>query len=466
MKKILLFLICFISLNAEVIQPKLLEKMSKNPNEKFHIFVVMKEQFSIDQIRKEQKLYNNDPETIQNLIDTLKQKTENSQSIYKFLQTRNVEKLHFFWIINAISLVADAETIQELAQCPEVEKIILSEKKKYLTPINSNRTDSSAWGVSYIHADEVHSMGITGEGITVAVIDSGVDLDHPDFASGQILLSKAWYSENYDTAEDEYGHGTHVAGIIGSEKYGVAPKSNILPVRVLDGDGSGYTEETIAGVEYAIQNADILNMSFGDKAENIESTDDYTREMEELLHATLKKAISLNKICIIAAGNEKEIDSPGILPEAITVGAVDSFGVLASFSGRGPAFHYNVEKPEVVAPGVGINSTWLDGGTNIESGTSQATPHVSGVVALMLSINKSLTQEQVKTILQNTAFGTAENNTYGAGCVNAIDAVNAVPPVPPAPPAPLPEQSGKHCGMIGLEFIFALLACFLLKRKL
>lgn len=463
MKNFLLFLICFISLSAEVIQPKLLEKMNKNRSDKFRIFVTMKEQFTIEQIRDEQRLYDNDSETIQRIIDTLKQKTEESQSICSFLQTRNVEKLHYFWVINAISLVADAETIQELAQCPEVEKIILSEKKQYLTPVDSDRADSGAWGISYIHADEAQNLGITGEGIIVAVIDSGVDLDHPAFAPGQILVKKAWYpkdSYNINSPEDEKGHGTHVAGIIGSSQYGVAPKCNILPVRVLDADGSGYTDEIIAGVEYAMKNADVLNMSFGGPAENIESSEEYVRRLEIQLHDTLIKAISLNKVCVIAAGNNKKIDSPAILPEAITVGAIDSYGVLASFSGCGPAFHYNVEKPEVVAPGVSINSTWLNGGTNIESGTSQATPHVAGVVALMLSINKKLTPEEVKTILQNTAFGTAQVNSYGAGCVDALAAVNATPE------PPLPDQSGKTCGMLGLEFIFAFLVCFLLKRKM
>ena len=460
MKKILLFLICFISLSAEVIQNDLFEKMSKNPNEKFHILVIMKDQFSIEQIREEQKLYNNDSETIQMLIDNLKQKTEESQSIYNFLQTRDIEELHFFWIINAISLVADSGTIQDLARYSEIESIVLSEEKTYLTPDNASKSASGAWGISYIHADEAQAMGVTGKGVTVAVIDSGVDLDHPDFAYGQILVKKAWHSKSNTTANDVNGHGTHVAGIIGSEKYGVAPECNILPVKALKDNGNARADEIIEGIEYAIQNADVLNMSFSGPAEFIESSDPSTRHFMELLHSTIQKAVSLNKICVVAAGNEGKIGSPGINPDAITVGAIDSNGTLAHFSGCGPAFHYNVDKPEVVAPGVDITSTWNDGATNIESGTSQATPHVSGVVALMLSINKSLTPEQVKNILQDTAFGTKEKNTYGAGCVDAVAAINAIPE------APLPDQPGRHCGMIGLEFMIFFLACSLLKRKI
>lgn len=212
-----------------------------------------------------------------------------------------------------------------------------------------------------------------GRGVTVAVLDTGVDLDHPDLA-GAI---KDKHDFTGDGIADADGHGTHVAGVVAARLnsvgfVGVAPEADLLIAKVLGNDGSGAFEWIAAGVDWAVaKGADIISMSLGGPA-NAPS-----------LYTAIHKALAADKIVVCAAGNEgsifrNAIGYPGRYGGVITVAAHDRNGNPAGFSSRGGEI-------DLMAPGTDIWSSYLDGGYAQLSGTSMATPFVSGVCALILA---------------------------------------------------------------------------------
>jgi subtilisin family serine protease len=309
-------------------------------------------------------------------------------------------------------LVTNAETIRDLANRSDVKGIYLDAEQVMVAPLQAERT--LAWGVEYIRADQAKQS--TGD-LRVAVIDTGVDLDHPGFEQGQVLsnLAKSFVSTE-PTADDGHGHGTHCAGTIGSANYGVAPGVYIVPVKVLSKYGSGTWTAVMNGVEYGTQNANVCSMSLGGKASS----------SGNVVETAVKNGIAAGTVFVIAAGNSGSasgtIGTPGVVVEAITVGAISNNGVIAYFSSRGPTV-YGDSKPDIVAPGVNVPSLWKNGGTNTISGTSMATPHVAGLCALILGKNDSLSPAQVKSILMQTAKGESGENVYGDGCIDALDAL-------------------------------------------
>ncbi|NUM34238.1 MAG: S8 family peptidase [Candidatus Brocadiae bacterium] len=409
-----LFMAC-LSFGQAILCPDLKEAMENSRDGEFRVIVEMKEQFDIDTIRQNVR---NTKEAKQEIMETLKKKSNDSQEwVRNFLQNnqrfQKVEEIHSFWLVNAVSFKSNANVIRELAANEDIKGIYLCKEEQMIHPIAATSRETKAWGVKHIKADKAQASGVTGKGIVVAVVDTGVNLNHPGFAPGQVLanLGKSFVSGEAD-AEDGHGHGTHCAGTVASAEYGVAPDAKIVPVKVLSKSGSGSWDGVMKGVQYAAETADLMSMSLGGGAS----------ASGNVVETAVKNAIKAGIHCVIAAGNSgpnaKTIGTPGVVLEAVTVGAIDNKGVIASFSSRGPTV-YNTSKPEIVAPGVNVPSLWKNGGTNTISGTSMATPHVAGLVALILSTNKSLTPEQVKALLIKTAFGTKQVNVYGDGCVDA-----------------------------------------------
>jgi len=297
---------------------------------------------------------------------------------------------------------------------------------------------------------------VTGKGIGVAVLDSGI--------SSHIALKKVVASVNFvsgaNGTADQFGHGTHVAGIIGGAPTsvtslyagGIAPDANIINVRVLGPDGTGSTSDVIAGMEWAIANRArynirVINLSLGHPVTEPSVTDPLCEEVE--------KATSLGIVVVAAAGNSGKtatgqtvlgsIASPGNSPFALTVGALNTWQTpgrsddsVTTYSSRGPTRYELAVKPDVVAPGNKIVSLEASGSylsTNFSalhvagsgsnaymkmSGTSMAAPMVSGAVALLLQGNPSLTPAQVKMALQSGATYLPEDGLMagGAGSVN------------------------------------------------
>nr|KAJ3420227.1 serine protease [Polyrhizophydium stewartii] len=275
-----------------------------------------------------------------------------------------------------------------------------------------------------------------GTGVTAYVIDTGIFVKHPEF-QGRARFGASFTSETgAEKNADGNGHGTHVAGTIGSKTYGVAKNVTLVAVKVLDGQGSGTTSGVIAGIDWAAKDVaknnangkprkSVANMSLGGGA-------------SAALDKAVKAAINAGLVFAIAAGNSGGDAcklSPARVPEAITVAASDKDDKLASFSERGTCV-------DIIAPGVDITSTWMNGKTNTISGTSMATPHVCGVVALALAEGSFATVKEVhdyvKTIaskdriagsLRGAPNSLLYNNVLGGG----------IPDDEPKEPKPQPE---------------------------
>lgn len=302
----------------------------------------------------------------------------------------------------------------------------------------SVRTDAESRRA--IHLDEAHAFTRGDESVTVAVLDTGVELDHPELQDAllpgrdfvDIIDGAKRFLGDFlgadDAPNDEVGHGTHVAGIVAAAgrrmPVGVVPRCRILPVRVLgalrrpEGPvGAGLIDNINAGIKWAIdQGAQVLSMSLGVERDGGELPH------EEVVDYARQKGVSI----VAASGNDGSSTTryyPGALPYAIAVGAVDPAGEVAAFSTWG-------EQVDLVAPGTDIYSTYPGHGYAFSSGTSHATPFVAGGVAMLHSLARArggrLTDSRVKYVLRNTAdrndtrFRTSK---AGFGRLNLIDAV-------------------------------------------
>src|SRR6185295_14916133 len=288
-------------------------------------------------------------------------------------------------------------------------------------------------------------LGLDGSGIGVAVIDSGITAWHDDLSDANLSSQRVDRFVNFvsgsQTRSDEYGHGTHVAGIIagngfdsGGARSGIAPASRLVVLKVLDGSGQGRISNVIAALDYVLAhrcelNIRVVNMSV--------ATGVYESYNFDPLTQAAKRAVDAGIVVVAAAGNNGRspeghtqyggITAPGNAPWVLTVGASSHMGTIdrtddtiALFSSRGPTAIDRAAKPDLVAPGVGIESlsvpasafyttkaAYLLDGTVPKpfppylslSGTSMAAPVVAGTVALMLEANPALTPNAVKAIL-------------------------------------------------------------------
>ncbi len=317
------------------------------------------------------------------------------------------------------------------------------------------------WGLQKIQAEQAWAT-VDGTGAVIAVVDTGVDLDHPDLSSKIINNPDADFSEPngeckkepgkngartcvQDGAQDENGHGTHVAGIAaaltgnGVGVAGTAPGAQILPVRVLDAEGSGSTDEVAAGIRYAADNgADVINLSLGFLT-GLGETVSLIGLLDPVYDA-IAYANSVGSVVVIAAGNDSApvCAEPSAAPAVLCVGATDRNDIRSWYS-NGDATQM---KNYLVAPGGegltcagDIFSTYLSGtetycsdedGYEGLSGTSMATPFVSGVAGLLAG--KGLTNTQIISCILGTAddLGTpGRDSVYGYGRVNALKAATS-----------------------------------------
>ncbi|MFE9611817.1 S8 family serine peptidase [Streptomyces sp. NPDC006012] len=289
-----------------------------------------------------------------------------------------------------------------------------------------------------IGAPEVWQGGDTGQGVDVAVLDTGIDAEHPDFA-GRIAAAQSFVPGEEVT--DRHGHGTHVASTVagtgaasdGKEK-GVAPGALLHIGKVLGDDGNGQDSWILAGMEWAArdQHAKVISMSLGGDPGN--GTDPLSQAVNRLSAET-------GALFVIAAGNSGPdpytVSAPGAADAALTVGAVNGPGKgvdqLAAFSSRGPRVGDNAIKPDLTAPGVGIlaarsqYSPEGEGAYTTMSGTSMATPHVAGAAALLAAEHPDWTGTQLKDALVSTTSSTRQYSPYqgGSGRLDIAAAVRA-----------------------------------------
>ncbi|MEV6286881.1 S8 family serine peptidase [Kribbella sp. NPDC051770] len=276
--------------------------------------------------------------------------------------------------------------------------------------------------VAQVGAPEVWRGGNTGEGVDVAVLDTGVDLQHPDL-DDRVVDSTSFVPELDVT--DRHGHGTHVASTIagtgeasGGTERGVAPGARLHIGKVLDNEGSGQESWIIAGMEWAArdQHAKVVSMSLGGGP--TDGSDPISQSLNELSAET-------GALFTVAAGNAGPgyytASAPGIADAALTVGAVDGTDKLAEFSSWGPRVGDGGLKPDITAPGVDIlaaRSQYAAEGTGyyqLMSGTSMATPHVAGAVALLAAQHPDWTGQQLKDAIVSTAKPTPDYIPYQGG---------------------------------------------------
>ncbi|PWI15284.1 peptidase S8 [Streptomyces sp. Act143] len=265
-----------------------------------------------------------------------------------------------------------------------------------------------------IGAPTVWQTGAHGEGVKVAILDTGVDQTHPDLAG---RVTKTANFSDSATTDDPYGHGTHVASIVGGSgaasagtRKGVAPQADLLVGKVLGDNGSGSESQVIDGMEWAAaQGAKVVSMSLSSNQPS-DGSDAMSQAVDELSRTT-------PTLFVIAAGNSgrdgvSTVGSPGAAESALTVGAVDRDDSLADFSSRGPRVGDGAVKPDVTAPGVGIVAARAAGTTEGDvvdqyyvaySGTSMATPHVAGAAALVAQRHPDWTGRRLKDALVSTA---------------------------------------------------------------
>jgi len=261
--------------------------------------------------------------------------------------------------------------------------------------------ESTLWNIDAIKADSAHTENITGSGVKIAVMDSGIDVYSEVIPKGGVDLVDP--TEGY--GDDMTGHGTGVAGIIGAPMddsgiIGVAPDAEIYNVKVLDSSNSANVSRIIEGLDWCIENdMDIINMSFG--------TDNYSRALDEKIAEVEQAGI----LMVSSAGNGENIQYPAKFDSVIAVGSVDSSMEKATASATG-------EELELVAPGENVMSTMLIGGYGAQSGTSMAAPHITGAAALLLSKDLTKSSDFIRELLSATANDLGDDNLYGNGIVD------------------------------------------------
>ena len=397
-----------------------------------------------------------------------------------------VQEIRPFWSVNGFACLASDEAIQLLEARHDVAMVVRDEFRKML-PENEKsypvESKDIAWHVDKVNAPAVWSYigstGYTGNGVVVAILDTGVNYNHIDIAGSMWDGGPEFPHHGYDVINhdndpmDDYMHGTHCAGIVAGQgnagtQTGIAPGAKIMAVKIMDETGYGGDAQIIEGIEFALTHgADILSCSFGDP-----ETGGYA-----LYRQLYETVLDAGVVAAVAAGNVGDtqytypkpfnIEAPGNCPPpwfhpdqtlhgghtaVVCIGATDANDNHSSFSSVGPVtwaeganigdysdYPYEIGnpdmpgliRPDISAPGANIISLGFPGNTSYEAhdGTSMATPCTAGVMALLLEAEPTLTPAQLDSIIELTAVKIGnykKNNLTGSGRIDALAAVNAL----------------------------------------
>ena len=327
-------------------------------------------------------------------------------------------------IINGYAGKLTRQGLDKLEQLKDsgVDVQIYEDRAFYITDdVDSTIQTSLGVSTAAVGANYSHNvLNITGRNVTVAVIDTGIDYTHPDlggcFGPGINNVTNAScrvvdgynFVNNNAAPMDDNGHGTHVSGIIGANGniIGMAPDARFFALKICNATGSCLESRAIDALGWATNHsAKIISMSFGRWV----SDDDFGNTGKDPLSMAVDNAVTQGSSVIISAGNSgigvSTITAPASSEKAISVGAVSDNGTagttddsISGFSSRGPSAFGRLD-PDISAPGVNVQSTWLGGGYAIESGTSMAAPFVSGAVALLLEQDPSMTPLHIRSLL-------------------------------------------------------------------
>lgn len=465
--------------NNNVIEPELQELLDEKSSDMISVNIILNSEINVKNLRNNAGHFNDPKEFRQAIVGELKSFTRQSQedilSILKAGESSGeVKDINAHWLSNMITCTASKSYIYLLSSHPDVKIVgynetqflLWNEKGKEAAPVRGVATH-----IKQVYADKAWKLGLTGKGVLVGVIDTGVNF-HKDIEKNLWDGGEEYPNHGYNTFDnshdisDGFNHGTHCAGIICGDgtsgtQTGVAPDATIMCIKVMDDGGAGNANSVCSGIEFAIEHgADVLNMSLG-----FPLASSSTREA---LRQTYVNALEANVAIITAVGNDGMLNltypvpnnvrvpggcpppwlhpdqqvNPGGLSACIAVGAVNSRNQVTDFSSRGPftwqtispyedylyRYGHEVEigviRPDVCAPGAGITSCSNSNSSSYVNmdGTSQATPCVTGVVCLMLQKKHYLTPAQICEALETTATKLADkkNNETGSGCINAM----------------------------------------------
>lgn len=391
---------------------------------------------------------------------------ESQQNVKAFLQDEveqgNAEQLHAYYIVNGLAVTATKEVAEKVAAFTEVEKILPNENRQLISTVDTDEKQPEAdddveWNIDRVNAPQAWEMGADGSGTVVAIIDTGVLWDHSalkekyrgyDADSGEVDHDFNWYDATVgeDEPYDDIGHGTHVTGtIVGSEpdgtnQIGVAPGAKYMSVKAFT-EAGGTDEDLLDAAEWIMAPTDADGNERVDLAPDVVNNswgggpglDEWYRDVvKEWRNAGIFPEFSAGNVDLLNPGGPESVAAPANYPESFATGATDSEDVLADFSLLGPS-PYDEIKPDISAPGVSIRSSMPDGDYGMNSGTSMAGPAVSGVAALLRSVDADLSVDDMEEILLNTAtaltdddYPESPNNGYGYGLVDAQNAVSSI----------------------------------------
>jgi uncharacterized repeat protein (TIGR01451 family) len=428
------------------VEPRLLKQVLRaSPDREYRFIVELKEQADLSALRGRAA----SPEQVVNALQA--SAAQSQAGILSFLKTESaagrVAELHPFWILNGVAVRGKATTLLALAARPEVAIIREDSWRQWVDSsfepaALSTESNALAWNVSRIGADRAwNTLAISGTGVTVGIMDTGVDWQHPALQAqyrgykpdGLTVHVGNWYCTTTEGAlypVDGHGHGTHVTGtavgraVGDAPAIGVAPGAQWIAVKTLNDAGWGYDSWIHAAFEWLLAPAgdpalapDVVNGSWGND-----------NGASEVLRPDVQALRAAGIVPVFAAGNAGPdpgtVRSPGSLPEAIAVGASGDLDQVLDFSSRGPSAWGEI-KPEVVAPGVNVLSSLPGGAYATAYGTSMAAPHVSGLAALLLQADAGLSVDAVEALITGTSLPLGDimpNNDSGWGRIDAYQA--------------------------------------------
>ncbi|OPY51822.1 MAG: Tk-subtilisin precursor [Methanosaeta sp. PtaU1.Bin060] len=347
-----------------------------------------------------------------------------------------------FKILPVSAMTLPGGELNNVAKIKGVKGIYKDQKLKVLATPGSN--PSSKKDANTID-DPRKERGLRGDGVTVALIDTGADPEHEALA-GRIVEFKDFVN-NQTTAYDDNGHGTHCASLIagGGEEKGVAPGAKLVVVKVMDRDGACYLSDALKALDWCLENRE----RYGIKVISFSVGGEDPADGSSLLDDACNKMVDKGMVMVVAAGNSgpalSSIVTPGDAEKVITVGAIDSSGTVFDLSSRGPVANGEI-KPDLVTLGVDVVSALANSKDEYSSmsGTSMAVPLVSGSAALLLQADPVLKPSDVKRLLLKSADDLGQpgpDNVYGyGGALNITRALDAVESSGDRPPAPALES--------------------------
>lgn len=451
------------SLESKISSQVQSELAGLQPGQKITVIVKLVDQYQPDNIALQ-----NQPDRQRIVIEAMQAFARNSQNgITAQLAAQqangNVSNVIPFWVFNGFSITATAEAVQALAARPDVASI--TPDAIDVIPVGNTSLSITAENIAAISAPALWNLGDYGQGVVVANMDTGVDLYHPDLTSRWRGGNDSWYDpygQHPSTPIDLNGHGTWsmgvvVAGDASGTSLGVAPQAQWIAVKIFNDNNTATATAIHLGFQWLLDPDG--NPATTDAPQVVNNSWAYGGPGCNLEFQNDLRALRLAGILpVFSAGNYGPNASTSVSPanysEAFSVGAVDNAGVLQSYSGRGPSAcgESSTIYPEVVAPGANITTTDKYGLYTQQSGTSLSAPHISGVLALLISAFPGLSPESQAAALINTTsdLGPAgPDNDFGYGMINALSAYNwlaagnrATPtPVPTATATPLPTAT-------------------------